>query len=235
MKQNKKQESIFAKRGFFVTLAVITSLLIITVVMNLILPEEETASNLDQDSWDRAVEQSAKVYDDGLTRVYTDEEAVPVNAETLPQEPEEPPTSTKEPAAPFVMPIEGTLAKDFSAEDLQYSQTMEDWRIHEGIDLAAEEGAEVRAVADGTVELVTEDGMMGVSLLLAHPDGTKTFYGNLQENSATSAGTEVKAGDVIGKIGNTATEEIAEPPHLHFEVRTGDTPQDPHAYLPTLQ
>ena len=234
MKETKKKESIFAKRGFFITLIVITSLMVITVVMNLVLPPEETAQELDQEIWKRAAEQSAKTYDDGLTHVYT-EDAVSVHNDTLPvaSEPEET-ESPQDPSSVFCVPIQGEILKDYSAEDLQYSETMEDWRVHEGIDFAADEGADVVAALGGTVETVTEDGMMGTSVLLLHPDGTKTFYGNLQEGSAVTEGSQVNTGDVIGKVGRTATLEIIEPPHLHFEVIAQDEPKNPHDYLPGI-
>ena len=236
MKDTKKKESIFAKRGFFITLVVITSLMVITVVMNLVLPQEDSTAELDREIWERAVEQSAKIYDDGLTHVYT-EDALPVNNDTLPADPvpETTPENDNEPISScFVFPVNGGILKDFSAEDLQYSETMEDWRVHEGIDFAADEGTDVVASANGTVEEVTEDGMMGTSVLLLHSDGTKTFYGNLQEGSALSAGSQVNAGDVIGRVGRTAASEIIEPPHLHFEVILDNERKNPHDFLPGI-
>lgn len=231
---NKKKESIFAKRGFFIALVVITSLLIITVVMNLVMSEEESKTKLEQDVWEQAVKQSAKKYDDGLTSVYT-EQAQAVNSNTLPAEtapPEEAaPTETATNKLSFLNPVAGSIAKDFSGEDLQYSETMEDWRVHEGIDFVAEEGTNVVAASDGTVESTTDDGMMGASLTLLHNDGTRTFYGNLQEGSTTPSGTQVKAGEVIGKVGRTAALEIIEPAHLHFEVIVNNERKNPHDYL----
>lgn len=231
---NKKKESFFAKRGFFITLVVITSLLIITVVMNMVMSQEESKSTLDQEAWEQAVKQTAKKYDDGLTSVYT-EQAQAVNSDALPanatSEEEPSPTETSTEKSAFLNPVTGSIAKDFSAEDLQYSETMEDWRVHEGIDFTAEEGTNVVAAFDGTVEETTDDGMMGASLTLLHPDGTKTFYGNLQEGSTTPTGTQVKAGEVIGKVGRTAALEIIEPAHLHFEVIKEGERKNPHDYL----
>lgn len=237
---NKKNESIFAKRGFFISLVIITALLIITVVMNLVMTKEEASSSLDRELWEQAVEQSAKKYDDGLTSVYT-EQAQAVNSDTLPaesiaEETADPPAEATPKTAnaatlQFMKPVAGSIAKDFSSEDLQYSETMQDWRVHEGIDFAAEEGTNVIAAADGTVESTTDDGMMGASITLLHADGTRTFYANLQEGSTTPEGTTVKAGEVIGKVGNTAALEIIEPSHLHFEVIVQDERKNPHDYL----
>ena len=240
---NKKKESIFVKRGFFIVLTVITALMVITVTMNLIMPEEESTAQLDQEVWERAVQQSAKTYDDALTSVYTEEaQAVTSTAlptETAPAEETQPPAESQTPEASaspssavvLLKPVAGSLAKDFSADELQYSETMEDWRVHEGMDFAADEGTDVVAAADGTVETVTEDGMMGASVTILHPDGMRTFYGNLQTENLIAAGTQVKAGETIGKVGRTAALEIIEPAHLHFEVLVGEKSKNPHDYL----
>lgn len=128
-------------------------------------------------------------------------------------------------------PVPGAIAKDFASDELVYSETMQDWRVHEGIDFAADENAEVKAAADGTVESVSEDGMLGACVIIGHSGGVKTFYGNLQEGSAPPVGTQVKTGDVIGKVGKTAALEIMDPSHLHFEVIYQEKSVNPHTYL----
>ena len=79
---NKKKESIFARKGFFVTLVVIVAAMIITLVMNLIMPEEEKAPSFDNEAWETALKQAKE------NQVYEDD-AEPVNAETVPQTEEE--------------------------------------------------------------------------------------------------------------------------------------------------
>ncbi len=228
MKQQAKKKSIFAGKGIFIALVVITSLLVITVAMNLILPEEIANETPVQEAWRQSSIPSSKVYDDGLTSVYT-EEAVPVTNAAPPATAAPTPMSTAVKAASLLLPVgNGGIGKDFSADELVFSDTMQDWRVHEGIDFSAEEGTEVIAAADGVVELAGEDGMMGVCVLLSHPDGTKTYYANLQETGLPELGAEIHAGEVIGKVGNTAGAEVAEPPHLHFELRKGDERLNPH-------
>jgi len=227
VKQTKKK-SIFDGKGIFITLVVITSLLVITVVMNLVLPEETPDESVEQTAWQQTAAQSAKVYDDGLTSVYT-QEAVAVSSTQPPETAA--PTPTEQPKATLLLPVSGGISKDFSAEELVFSETMQDWRVHEGIDLAAEEGAEVIAAADGVVELAGDDGMMGVCVLLQHPDGTKTYYANLKEEGLPEVGAEIYAGQVIGQVGKTAGAEIAEPSHLHFELRKGEERLNPHDHL----
>lgn len=238
MKESKKKTKLFSGRSLFVLLAVITSLTVITVVMNLIVFSDQSAQEPDAETLRRAAIQAAQTaqnYDDGLTYVYT-EDSVPASSSALPIAESDLPS--EDPAADshaddtlLCLPVQGEITKDFSAEDLQYSDTMDDWRIHDGIDFLAEDGCNVCAASSGVVESTTEDGLFGVSVLLSHSDGTKTFYGNLQEGSVPSVGTQVSAGDYIGKVGQTATLEITEPPHLHFEVISGEERLNPHDFF----
>lgn len=251
MKEKKKKENIFSKRSFFVTLVVIVGIMIIALVMNLILPEKTT--NIDDETWKQAINESQKISDkdDGLTSVYAPESQA-VSSTALPAEKQnksdleaekESTSNNQQPLSEqtensntasiaFVSPVKGEVLKDYSSDELQYSETMNDWRIHSGIDIAADEGADISAAADGTVEKVTKDGMLGTSITILHPDGTKTIYGNMQEDSAISEGSAVKAGEIIGKVGKTAALEILEPPHLHFEVISQNKNADPHDFLP---
>ena len=105
------------------------------------------------------------------------------------------------------------------------------WRTHAGMDLAAPEGSEVCAVADGTVLSVFDDDMLGRTVTISHEGGYVTHYANLAEEVAVTAGDRVSAGQVLGTVGRTALAEIAEEPHLHFAVYKNNVPQDPEAYL----
>ncbi len=135
----------------------------------------------------------------------------------------------------FMKPVEGNVTKAFSGDALIYSETMQDWRVHEGLDLAAENDTEVKAAADGKVEMVVNSGMLGAMVVIDHGNNVKTLYGNLSETPMVQEGQEVKMGDVIGKIGSTATLEIVETPHLHFEITVNEKTVDPTRYLPDMQ
>ncbi len=244
MREVKKKESIFAKKGFFITLAGLVAAAVIALVMNLILPEEQK-NELDQGAWEDALRQSVAEAD-----VTYQEDAQAVNAAALPENaqesteaetettaatenpPEQTPATEIQPKAVLLeKPVPGSMTKDYSPEELVYSDTMQDWRVHEGVDFAAEEKTEVKAAADGTVESVSQDGLFGACMVISHPDGVKTFYGNLEEDSMPAVGTQVKTGQVIGKIGKTATVEINDKPHLHFEVRKDGKCVNPHDFL----
>ena len=91
-----------------------------------------------------------------------------------PQETAAPEISQKPAALVFTWPVNGAIVASFSVETLLYDETMLDWRTHEGIDLAAEEGTRVLAVAAGTVSQVYEDDLMGVTVVIDHGDGLES-------------------------------------------------------------
>ena len=118
----------------------------------------------------------------------------------------------------------------FSMEELVYNQTLGDWRTHDGVDIAADSGAAVLAACGGTVQAVTEDPLLGTTVVLAHDDGYQTTYANLQPHPDVAAGEEVSAGQIIGAVGSTAAAE-SDMPHLHFAVSRDGKAVNPGEFL----
>ncbi len=131
----------------------------------------------------------------------------------------------------FILPLQGELGMNFSGDELVFSRTMLDWRIHPGLDIRADVGTPVKAAADGVVTKVYNDDMMGFTVIILHPDGFETIYSNLQTGQLVEENQEVKLGDVIGGVGMTAACEINEPPHLHFEIKKDGMNVNPFDYL----
>jgi murein DD-endopeptidase MepM/ murein hydrolase activator NlpD len=131
-----------------------------------------------------------------------------------------------------IRPLSGATQKAYSMDALVYSATMADWRVHNGIDIAAVDGSTVLAAKGGTVSAVYVDDFYGTVVELTHTDGWKTVYANLTETALVSVGDTVEAGDVLGAVGDTAIAECADEPHLHFEVWHDGAPQDPETFLP---
>ena len=102
---------------------------------------------------------------------------------------------------------------------------------HKGLDIGVPTGTPVQSVKDGKVVFAGNGGGYGNLVVVEHADGTFTKYAHLNEIN-TQVGAEVKAGDVIGKVGSTGN---STGPHLHFEVRKGDYNNgavlDPEKYL----
>ena len=129
------------------------------------------------------------------------------------------------------VPVSGETIHDYAMESLSYNETTRDWRVHNGIDIAAEAGTTVCAAADGTVYTTYEDDTMGYTVVIRHQDGYVTVYSSLSEDLAVSAGDEVSLGQAIGTVSNTALLESAVGDHLHFSVSCNDEPVDPNEFL----
>ena len=130
-----------------------------------------------------------------------------------------------------VSPLDGTTVTVFSMTELLYDPTMADWRTHDGIDVQAEEGAAVKTAAGGTVQSVTDDELMGTTVVIDHEGGYSTRYSSLQKDVPVTAGQQVVAGEVIGRVGTTSAAESQMGPHLHFSVSRDGAVIDPRDYV----
>ena len=157
-------------------------------------------------------------------------------APTVTQEPDEtkePDTSVVDMLPSFSLPVSGKLSKSHDAEMQVFSNTMQDYRVHLGVDICAEENATVSAVAAGTVVEVWEDALMGQCVAVSHSGDAVSVYKNLSLAlpDGIEAGVAVKAGDVIGYVGDTAMTELADEAHLHFEMTVGGIQVNPLDYF----
>lgn len=130
-----------------------------------------------------------------------------------------------------VLPVSGSVLQDHAMDRLVYHATTRDWRVHNGVDLAAEPGQDVKAARAGTVTAVYEDEYYGTTVVIQHADGYTSHSCNLAQTTAVAAGDTVAAGDVIGTVGSTALLETASESHLHFEVYCNGEPVDPATFL----
>lgn len=128
-------------------------------------------------------------------------------------------------------PVPGDTIGAYAMDCLSYNETTRDWRTHNGIDLAAEEGTPVRAAADGTVYTTYEDDALGHTVVIRHEDGYTTRYSSLREDLAVKAGDTVTLGQTIGYAGDSALVETVMGSHVHFSVSCMDTPMDPEEFL----
>lgn len=129
------------------------------------------------------------------------------------------------------MPVAGETVAEYAMDCLSYNETTRDWRTHNGIDIAAETGTEVKAAADGVVYTVYEDDAMGTTVVVRHDGGYTTCYSSLAAEPAVSVGDAVTLGQVIGSVGETALLETAIGPHVHFCVTFNDEPMAPAEFF----
>lgn len=138
-------------------------------------------------------------------------------------------TPVEEVAAPlsYTMPVEGIVSQSFSGDTLVYSATLDDWRTHNGVDIACELGCEVKAITKGAVVEVSTEGPLGNAVTVEHAGGFRAVYANLTDDVTLKEGDSVEAGSVIGRVGNSMYTETAEQTHLHLEVMRNGSYIDP--------
>lgn len=141
------------------------------------------------------------------------------------------PVVVEEPMPVFVMPVEGEITREYAKENLLYSQTLDEWVTHLGIDIQADKTAVVKASAAGTVTAIKNDPRYGLTVVIEHTKGFKTVYSNLLTAEYVSIGQTVESGQTLGTVGNTATFEILDEYHLHFEILENEENVDPNLYL----
>ena len=113
---------------------------------------------------------------------------------------------------------DGKILNDYTGEKLIKSKTMNDWRVHRGIDIEMAVGTDVASIEDGKVLKVFDDKQYGKTVIIEHTGGYSSVYSNLDDEVLVEAEMKVKKGDIIGKTGNSAKAEKEEAPHLHFEI-----------------
>ena len=132
----------------------------------------------------------------------------------------------------FVRPVDAALPTVFVEDALTFNPTLGVWRFHGGLDIYADLGSPVMSVADGEVENVDIDILLGNVVVIRHAGGLTSLYANLDSAIPVSVGDRVSAGDVIGAVGNSAPSKALQDAHLHFEMTQNGEVVNPLRYLP---
>ena len=152
--------------------------------------------------------------------------SVKQDAESAKNEDEE---KVKDPT--FVMPVEGEIVQHYGKEKLIYSDTLKEWTTHLGIDIKADKTTIVKSSSDGVVKSIKNDPRYGLTIVIEHVNGFTSVYSNLLSSEFVVVGENVKSGQTIGTVGNSATFEIVDEPHLHFEILKDGKSVDPEMYV----
>lgn len=116
----------------------------------------------------------------------------------------------------FIRPHDGEIIRPYSPDVPIYSETMNDWRTHNGIDIAVKEGDEVVSIGKGKVTKVTVDSSFGYTIEVDYGTLTAKYCG-MKQGECAGIGQLLEKGDSIGVVDTVACESAAGP-HLHFEV-----------------
>lgn len=125
---------------------------------------------------------------------------------------------------------EYTVDIGFSNTELVFDPTQKHWATHEGVDLIAEAGEQVKCSFDGTIKSVTTDSFDGTTVVITHDGGFETTY-KLLDGVTLKAGDSVAEGDVLGTVSSSALSEIAQGTHIHLELTKDGEKIDPTAYM----
>lgn len=201
--------------------------------------ENTTDTNTSQTNADNIKENEDKRSDikvNSVNTTVTTKSAPKTSNNTMQSEPVQ--SSTQTSAKPqskkeleFKKPIEGEIIKEFAKEQLIFSETLQEWVTHTGIDIKANETAVVNAAEAGTIKSIKNDPRYGLTIVIEHEDGFETLYANLLSSEFVKEGEKVEKGQAIGTVGKTAAFESADEAHLHFEILKDSMPVDPSIYL----
>ena len=153
----------------------------------------------------------------------SESELLPATPPIMPEQEAESETQPQPEVPAYIFPLEDANAEVTNPYGWQAHPVTKQKSLHSGVDLAADYGTNVLAVADGTVLDCSYDAAYGYILTLAHKDGVQTFYAHMQELLA-NPGDEVKQGQIIGLVGSSGW---ATGPHLHLGVLIDGEAVDP--------
>ncbi len=226
--RNSKFAAFMERRGFYIALAVClvgigsAAYVAVNSSVNLLTQKPDTSSYTDS----TVTSDSANQANNTVSGIPANNTSSAVNSSKASSKAQSS-AQTTDATILYVMPVEGNIANKFSGDTPVFSTTMNDWRVHRGIDILAAVGTPVHAAADGVVSDVSFDDMMGQTVVIDHGNGLKSIYCNLTTGVTVKKGRKLNAGDVIGAVGNTAPAECAEQPHLHFEMTKSNVKVDP--------
>lgn len=127
---------------------------------------------------------------------------------------------------PSVWPVGGEVTDDYGVRRNPFGGASSEF--HDGIDIANAWGTPVSATADGVVSFAGVKNGYGQIVVVDHGNGLSTAYGHLSRIEVEQ-GQTIKRGDELGRLGSTGR---STGPHLHYEVRLGETAISPVRYLP---
>ncbi|MBE5816458.1 MAG: hypothetical protein E7315_01885 [Clostridiales bacterium] len=111
-----------------------------------------------------------------------------------------------------------SVINDFSDDELVFSETLDEWTTHAGVDFKCSIGEEVRCAADGIVSNIIDDPLYGTTVIVQHKDGFSTLYSGI-DPSSVQYDELVARGQILGTVsGEIPIEESIKESHIHFEL-----------------
>jgi len=130
----------------------------------------------------------------------------------------------------FAPPVYGKILKQFSNNMPLYSKTMDDWRIHAGVDILCPLGSDIFSAADGLVADIGYDINFG-NYIIVESNEFSCRYASVEACESIAVGTNVSNGQKLGTLADSCVSEICDEPHLHFEMKKDGLYVDPSEYI----
>ncbi len=127
-------------------------------------------------------------------------------------------------ALPTHWPVKGPISSFFGNRNSPFGKQEE---FHEGLDIAADYGAEVQAAGNGTVTFAGWMPVYGRAVIIDHGYGITSMYGHNSE-LLVKTGERVIRGQAIARVGSSGR---STGPHVHFQIERNGQLQDPLLYL----
>ena len=124
----------------------------------------------------------------------------------------------------YLLPLNSKVVKDYSDGEMIFSETMNDWRAHNGIDIKGNIGDNAIAIQDGKILEVTNDEIWGDVIVIQHGNGLKARYCGVK--ASVKADEKIEQGQVIGTVVAIPIEEN-EGVHIHLETEVDGKTVDP--------
>jgi len=168
--------------------------------------------------------------DGGQTPVPTDVSVMnPVTPEPT-NNPEATPAPTNAPVK-MTKPLEGDIIQAYAADRLVYNKTLQEWRTHKGVDIAADAGTDVLCAYVGTISDIKYDPRYGDTIVIDHGSGLSSVYCGVKVSEGINVGHAIEAGTIVGKVSGDVFCEKEDGSHIHFEILQDGKNMDPNLYL----
>ncbi len=130
----------------------------------------------------------------------------------------------------FIYPLSGNVLKAYSDDELIFSKTFSDMRLHAGLDIEGEKGSAVKSCGNGIVVAIINDEFLGKYVEIDHGNGIVARYCGLADNVSVKEGNIVSAGTKLGLLGEVPN-ECADDAHLHLEFYKDEFPVNPEVII----
>ena len=233
-----KEQSFFERKGFYIALAICliavgaASYAAISGSMDNIYDDNGTSSIYSTVSEVGKNVSGMPYPESSAVAVEPDSSQEESSAKSSDDQKDESSDESKSPAHAdfFVMPITGEVLKDFSEDDLQYSETYKDWRLHTGTDIAGDAGSPVFSAGSGEVKEVYYDELYGTTVVINHFSGITAKYCGLNTEPTVKIGDSVDPGTQIGVLSGVPCESV-EQIHLHLEISVDGKAVSPSGFI----